>query len=599
MTTCLEYWDKPESELWLMRQEIQYLLSDEFLSAKAKRWRHEDKEKLRQMYSHFEYQNDDHFKRHLWNNMIDEKRCDGGHVIKTNKSSFYEFQAHCGVKDCEPCSKIRKDKAVAGRVKGIPKQKAFYETEEGKAVKAAAAEKRTVLIEEMSKTEEGLSKLKTRYTKRNNTLKSHYRSDSGLEERRSRSLRAIRLQPHNSVRNIENCAMLAANRLSVDEFIALAGDIGNEVQAAFDNGHPIKDIGKIVTTASRTLSFITKQHVTDMHSALMRGESVYEIAARAGLLKQSVYRAFDTYGLAYDRPVSRSSQEDAIILFLSEAGIEHQRNFRPEWLKKAGKSHSMELDVYVESAKVAIEVNGRYWHTNARGLGVIDKDYHRYKFEKCMEQGIKLLQFTDKEVDDKPEVVKSIIHNALGISSEKVYARKCVLKDVDFDESSVFLDTNHLHGKGRPGKSIGLYYDDVLVSCLRYRAISGTVEVERFASLLGYSVVGAFSKLLKKVPGKVIVSYSYNDIGHGNLYEKTGFSYVGEVKNSYRYWMSETDEFVHRSHWQKHKLLKVFGGDSSMTELELAYENGVFAYYDSGYKKWSLTRPDVKNGHSS
>lgn len=567
MTTCIEYWNKPESDMWLIQREIPYLLSDEFLSAKAKRWRHEDKEKLRQLYSHFEYQNDDHFKRHLWNNMADEKRCDGGHVIKTQKSSFYEFQAHCGVKDCKPCSKIRKDKAVAGREKGIPKQKAFYETEEGKAVKAAKT-------------------AKARETWSNPVLRE-----------RQRELNKGKKKAHTIDKNK---ALLLGNNITLGKLLDIAGTHKTSILLSIENGSAISDIGKPLSKGNKEHVFYTKEEVFRMYDEHMTGTPVGDIERSLGLLKSTLRKAFDFYGLVWNREnIGYSSVESSVSIWLSEAGIEHQRNFRPEWLKKAGKSHSMELDIYVESAKVAIEVNGRYWHTNARGLGVIDKDYHRYKFEKCMEQGIKLLQFTDKEVDDKPEVVKSIIHNALGISSEKVYARKCVLKDVDFDESSKFLDMNHLHGKGRPGKSIGLYYNDVLVSCLRYRAITDTVEIERFASLLGFSVVGAFSKLLKRVPGKVIISYSYNDIGHGNLYEKTGFSYVGEVKNSYRYWMPETDEFVHRSHWQKHKLLKVFGGDSSMTEIELAYENGIFAYYDSGYKKWSMTRQDAKDGHSS
>ena len=62
----------------------------------------------------------------------------------------------------------------------------------------------------------------------------------------------------------------------------------------------------------------------------------------------------------------------------------------------------------------------------------------------------------------KEEIIKSILLNRLGIIENKIYARKCELKEVSYKDSKEFLDNNHIQGNSMSKHRIGLYYNDEL-----------------------------------------------------------------------------------------------------------------------------------------
>ena len=64
-----------------------------------------------------------------------------------------------------------------------------------------------------------------------------------------------------------------------------------------------------------------------------------------------------------------------------------------------------ELDLYSEKHKLAIEVDGLYWHSKE----FKDKYYHLDKTERCEKLGIRLLHFTDAEINNDFEYVCNII----------------------------------------------------------------------------------------------------------------------------------------------------------------------------------------------
>lgn len=68
-----------------------------------------------------------------------------------------------------------------------------------------------------------------------------------------------------------------------------------------------------------------------------------------------------------------------------------------------------ELDLYSEKHKLAIEVNGVYWHS----IDFKDKDYHLNKTDRCEKMGIRLLHFTDKEILENFEWVCDVINSYL------------------------------------------------------------------------------------------------------------------------------------------------------------------------------------------
>ena len=64
-----------------------------------------------------------------------------------------------------------------------------------------------------------------------------------------------------------------------------------------------------------------------------------------------------------------------------------------------------ELDLYSEKHKLTIKVDGLYWHSKE----FKDKYYHLDKTERCEKLGIRLLHFTDAEINNDFEYVCNII----------------------------------------------------------------------------------------------------------------------------------------------------------------------------------------------
>lgn len=96
-----------------------------------------------------------------------------------------------------------------------------------------------------------------------------------------------------------------------------------------------------------------------------------------------------------------SSHEDKIFKFIKEdLKIDNIiRNSR----KIIGDGK--EIDIYLPDYKLAIEINGLYWHSEKFKY----KSYHYDKFINCEKLGIKLIQFFDDEIIYNFDYIKSLI----------------------------------------------------------------------------------------------------------------------------------------------------------------------------------------------
>lgn len=249
--------------------------------------------------------------------------------------------------------------------------------------------------------------------------------------------------------------------------------------------------------------------------------------------------------------------------------------------------HPFEIDIYIPERKIAIEYNGDFWHTEGQGK---DEKYHVGKTESCLEKGVQLIHIFEHEWNDRKSIVKDRIKSLLGIYDRKIYARKCLVKEIDSRTSNDFLDENHLQGGDNSPIRYGLYYHDELVSVMTFGKPRFNEnydwELVRFASALGTQVIGAASKLLsffrKSNPGSII---SYADICHSNgeLYRKIGFTQIGKSKPNY-IWCNGANRVFSRYQCQKHKLPALLGDkfDPALSETENMEANGYFKLYDCG-----------------
>ncbi len=250
-----------------------------------------------------------------------------------------------------------------------------------------------------------------------------------------------------------------------------------------------------------------------------------------------------------------------------------------------------QLDIFIPSKNIAIEYNGLYWHSEE----FLDKNYHLNKTKLCEDNGIRLIHIFEDEWLNKREIVKSRLINILGLTPHKIFARKCVIKNIDPKESKDFLDKNHLQGNVNSKVRLGLLYNNELVSLMLFgkpRLGIGQkhdgYELTRFCNKLNTSIIGGADKLLKNFvktyDPKKIVSYADKRWSQGELYEKLGFIKSHINKPNYSYIIGKNR--LHRFNFRKQKLKEA--ENSNKTGHQIMLDRGIYRIYDCGtitYKK--------------
>ena len=250
--------------------------------------------------------------------------------------------------------------------------------------------------------------------------------------------------------------------------------------------------------------------------------------------------------------------------------------------------NNKEIDVYVPSLNLGFEFNGLYWHNELHK----ENDYHLNKTESMEENGIHLIHIWEDDWNDKCEIVKSRILNLLGKSENKIYARKCVIRELDPKIYKDFLNKNHIQGVVNSKVKLGLYHNEDLVSVmgfgslrksLGHKSVEGNWELLRFCNKLNTNVLGGSSKLFKYFintykPSKVI-SYADRSWSIGGMYKKIGFELTKKTNPNYYYIIDK--KRINRYNFRKDKLIEQ-GYDKSLTEKQIMISKKIYRIYDSG-----------------
>lgn len=243
----------------------------------------------------------------------------------------------------------------------------------------------------------------------------------------------------------------------------------------------------------------------------------------------------------------------------------------------------MELDIYIPSKKIAIEVNGTYWHSDERR----PDDYHQRKTERCEKLGIRLIHIFEYEWERKSDIIKARLKNIL-VGSEVYYARKCEIREIEEKDSSEFLNRIHLQGNCYSRVKLGLFDNEKLVAVM-------TFGIPRFNKnfqweLLRYAsegrVIGGASKLFKYFVSKYnpdsVISYACRNWGVGSLYLNLGFSFDKVTRPNYVYVKGTT--VISRYMAQKHLLPDLLGDEfnKNISEYENMRDCNYLRIFDAG-----------------
>lgn len=262
---------------------------------------------------------------------------------------------------------------------------------------------------------------------------------------------------------------------------------------------------------------------------LYNNKLIKDIAKENNVTPSSICSRIKKYGYIDDFSFKNNSLEKAFRNILIEDNIKYE-----EQIKIDNKYCDFLLD-----NNVLIECDGLYWHSELKK----DKLYHKERREFFIDFGYKPLFFYEDEILNKKNIIKSIIQNKLN-NSNRIYARKCSIVKVSSKEARRFFEENHLMGSGS-GRCYGLEYDNKLICAIRFKKIKNGLDISRFCCTMNTSVIGGFSKLIKKIEQDIQPDFiqTFIDLryGSGDYLINMGFEKTSEhlsfqwVKNGKRF----------------------------------------------------------------
>lgn len=300
-------------------------------------------------------------------------------------------------------------------------------------------------------------------------------------------------------------------------------------------------------------------------------------------MRQSAINRMERNGKRFSP--KKSKAEDELFDYLNY--------LQPGFIRNDNKLLSgREIDIINHKLKLCIEYNGLYFHSDKYR----DRKYHISKLQEVEKHGYRMIYIWEDWWIRKREIIKSMLRSVLNKTENKIYARRCEIRQVDNLISNTFLNSTHIQGTCVSKIRLGLFYENELVCIMTFGKLRRAVghfskddhwELLRFSSKLNTTVVGGASKLLKHFilnykPIRIL-SYSNRDWSNGNLYYKLGFKKLGNTDPGYFYAKGKLR--FNRFAFTKNKLVSL-GYDINKSESQIMNENGYMKIWDTGNMKF-------------
>lgn len=326
-----------------------------------------------------------------------------------------------------------------------------------------------------------------------------------------------------------------------------------------------------------------------------------DIAEKLGVTPVTIHNKFKEYGLAYQSHNYRKFK------LQNEFALKVKEIYKGTLiLNDRVQLNGKELDIWIPEYRIAIEVNGLYWHQEE----FIGADYHLDKHKLCENNNIRLLHVWDYEINNEKSlnIILSIIRNIVGASENKIGARRCTVHNLGAKEYFAFCEDNHIQGGRNASHRYGLKYNNELVSVMSLsRHPKYGYELVRFCNKLNYHVNGAARKLFNifcnTVEPTSIVSYCDKRLFTGGVYTQLGFNHIWDSKPNFFYFYNNYNAIkntklvlMSRLKFQKHKLSESL--EHYSTELSVKENikmNKISKIYDCGNKVFVWKNNNIGN----
>jgi len=319
---------------------------------------------------------------------------------------------------------------------------------------------------------------------------------------------------------------------------------------------------------------------------------IYDIMEHLDIGMTAAYNYLDNYGLRSklnSKFGSRIEREVYNIVYeYDKEVVLHSRKVIPP----------KEIDIYLPNARLAIEINGNYWHSYYNK----GKTYHQEKTMECAKKGVRLIHIFEYEWRDNitREAIEQMIKGLLG-GRDTIYARDLQVVEIESSRAREFLIENHMQGYATANINIALVSGENIYGLM-------TFGVPRFNNNYQYenvrlcfdrhvNVVGGTERMFKYFTSKYdpqsIITYVNISKFTGNIYPKIGFklSEKKAITEPNYVWVNLiTDEVLTRYQAQKHRLLSSGYGKPEQTEEEIMTEMGFVKIHDCGNIKLEYRR---------
>ena len=181
---------------------------------------------------------------------------------------------------------------------------------------------------------------------------------------------------------------------------------------------------------------------------------------------------------------------------------------------------------------------------------------------------------------------------------EFVYARKCIIKEIDSKIKNEFLNQHHIQGEDKSKVKLGLFYEDELVAVMTFGKprFNKNYEWELIRYATSKHVIGGAGKLLtyfeRNFKPKSIITYADRRFSKGNMYCKLGFK-LDHVSKPNFIWIDKKHNIKSRMNSQKFKIIT--DENKNLTAEQIMIKAGFNKIYDCGnlvftklYKKNTL-----------
>jgi len=321
----------------------------------------------------------------------------------------------------------------------------------------------------------------------------------------------------------------------------------------------------------------------------LSGKSVVEIADHLGVSASNLCKYYHKHQLPIIKHSLSFVEKQLAQYFLNQGEILTTRDCTIIPPK--------ELDIVFTDAKLAIEINGAYWHSEQFCK---DSRYHINKTASAAAAGYELWHFWDWEIHSGWDKLINRISARLG-KNTKIAARKLSIHPIDPNEKSEFFNKWHLQNDCTSSVNLGLRDSQgqlLMVASFGTSRFNKKFnwELLRLSSKGNISVVGGASKLIQYFvnhymnENQQLVSYCNRRWSNGNVYLKSGFQLAGQSDPGYVY-VKSGKYAASRYQFQKHKLsqyLEKF--DPELSEKQNAEQNGYYRAWDCGNLIFCLTK---------